>query len=218
MNWRDTLKLGRLIAAISSLLLCGCNNRAAPPPVSPLLEGETEAVVEFLQAWRSGNIVALIRHTERCDHSDNPCFDGDKGITITGRDMANQLGGFFAQLPEVDQQIYSSPVKRTEQTTNFMFGDNYAKVDWLGQDCKDEMYDHVLSTKKPDENLLLVTHSNCIMEFGEVNGRDLVNLDLHDFESYGVVFFFSTEGDLQPQGHLLASDWMGFLTAMPSQP
>ncbi|MFB3107289.1 MAG: histidine phosphatase family protein, partial [Pseudomonadales bacterium] len=176
-----------------------------------------ETTGAFLLAWQAGNMVALIRHTERCDHSDNLCFDGDKGITVVGRDVARQLGEFFTQLPDVDQQIYTSPVKRTAQTARFIFGDNHSKADWLGRACKNEMYDQVLSNKKPGENLFLVTHSNCIMDFGEADGRDLVSLDLHDFESYGIVFFFSMGADLRGKGHLLPSDWPVFLTAIRSQ-
>ena len=165
----------------------------------------------FLHAWRAGDVVALIRHTERCDYSDNPCFDGNEGITVVGRDMAEQLGAYFAELPDVNQQIFTSPAKRTEQTTAFMFGDSYTKARWLGRACVEEMYNQILSTKQPGENLLLVTHSNCIMEFGEADGHDLVSLDLHDFESYGIVFFFNMDIGLQLEGHLLPSDWPAFL-------
>jgi len=207
----------KLITVFGFLLLIGCNTPAEQPPVSPLLEGGAEAADAFLLAWQAGNMVVLIRHTERCDHSDNPCLDGDTGITVVGRDMAQQLGEFFTQLPNVNQQIYTSPVKRTEQTAISMFGDNPSKADWLGRACKNEMFDQALSNKKPGENLFLVTHSNCIMDFGEADGRDLVSLDLHDFESYGIVFFFSMGADLRGKGHLLPSDWPVFLTAMRSQ-
>ncbi|MCZ6852474.1 MAG: hypothetical protein O7G86_01030, partial [Gammaproteobacteria bacterium] len=90
--------------------------------------------------------------------------------------------------------------------------------DWLGRGCKTEMYNQVLNNKQPGENLLLVTHSNCIMEFGEADGHDLVMLDLHDFESFGVVFFFSMEAELQRKGHLLPQDWPKFFTAMRALP
>jgi len=206
----------KLITVFGFLLLIGCNTPAEQPPVSPLLEGGAEAADAFLLAWQAGNMVVLIRHTERCDHSDNPCLDGDRGITIVGRNMAEQLGKFFTELPEVDGGVYTSPVKRTEQTTTAMFGDNHVKADWLGRGCITELYHQVLDTKQPGENLLLVTHSNCIMEFGEADGHELVSLDLHDFESFGIVLFFHMDGDLLRKGHLLPTDWPTFLTAIRS--
>ncbi len=208
----------KLTVIFALLLLIGCDTRAEQAPTSSLLAGGAAAAVEFLDIWRTGNMVALIRHTERCDHSDNPCLDGDRGITIVGRNMAEQLGKFFTELPEVNRRVYTSPVKRTEQTTTAMFGDNHVKADWLGRGCITELYHQVLDTKQPGENLLLVTHSNCIMEFGEADGHELVSLDLHDFESFGIVLFFHMDGDLLRKGHLLPTDWPTFLTALTSLP
>lgn len=122
----------KLTVIFALLLLIGCDTRAEQAPTSSLLAGGAAAAVEFLDIWRTGNMVALIRHTERCDHSDNPCLDGDRGITVVGRNMAEQLGKFFTELPEVNRRVYTSPVKRTEQTTTAMFGDNHVKADWLG--------------------------------------------------------------------------------------
>ena len=107
------LTVQKLITVSTLLLLISYNTRAEHPPVSALLEGGAAVAGAFLQAWRAGDVVALIRHTERCDYSDNPCFDGDEGITVVGRDMAEQLGIFFAELPDVNQHIFTSPVKRT---------------------------------------------------------------------------------------------------------
>ena len=208
----------KLTVIFALLLLIGCDTRAEQAPTSSLLAGGAATAAEFLDIWRAGNMVALIRHTERCDHSDNPCLDGDRGITIVGRNMAEQLGKFFTELPEVNRRVYTSPAKRTEQTTTAMFGDNHAKADWLGRGCITELYHQVLDTKQPGENLLLVTHSNCIMEFGEADGHELVSLDLHDFESFGIVLFFHMDGDLLRKGHLLPTDWPTFLTALTSLP
>lgn len=208
----------KLTPIFALLLLIGCDTRAEQAPASSLLAGGAATAAEFLDIWRAGNMVALIRHTERCDHSENPCLDGDRGITIVGRNMAEQLGKFFTELPEVDGGVYTSPVKRTEQTTTAMFGDNHVKADWLGRGCITELYHQVLDTKQPGENLLLVTHSNCIMEFGEADGHELVSLDLHDFESFGIVLFFHMDGDLLRKGHLLVTDWPTFLTALRSLP
>lgn len=47
------------------LLFIGCNTIVEPPPASPLLEGGVEATGAFLLAWQAGNMVVLIRHTER---------------------------------------------------------------------------------------------------------------------------------------------------------
>lgn len=208
----------KLTVIFALLLLISCDTRAEQAPTSSLLAGGAATAAEFLDIWRAGNMVALIRHTERCDHSDNPCLDGDRGITIVGRNTAEQLGKFFTELPEVNRRVYTSPVKRTEQTTTAMFGDNHVKADWLGRGCITELYHQVLDTKQPGENLLLVTHSNCIMEFGEADGHELVSLDLHDFESFGIVLFFHMDGDLLRKGHLLPTDWPTFLTALTSLP
>ncbi len=205
----------KLIVASSLLLLIGCDDKQYRPPESPLLE--VAAARALLQDWRAGKVVVLIRHAERCDSSTNPCLDGERGITVVGRDMAQQLGKFFTEMPEVARQIYTSPVKRTVQTTSFMFGADHKKADWVGRRCTEEMYGQVTSTKQPGENLLLMTHSNGIVEFGEAENLDLVSVDIQAFESYGIVFFFSMEQDLLPRGHLLPSDWPVFLSVIRSQ-
>ncbi len=70
----------KLTVIFALLLLIGCDTRAEQAPTSSLLAGGAATAAEFLDIWRAGNMVALIRHTERCDHSDNPCLDGDRGI------------------------------------------------------------------------------------------------------------------------------------------
>ena len=193
-----------LMQALGLLLLFACNPMDRQLSVSPLIGGGPDAARTFLQAWRAGRMIVLIRHTERCDRANNACLDGNTGITSIGREMARQIGGFFSELPEVERKIYSSPVKRTQQTAMFMFGPSHARADWLGSTCKVDMNNQVVSIKQPGQNLLLVTHSNCMMVFDEAHGW---GTDLHDFDSYGIVLFFTLDSELKPIGHLLPSDW-----------
>ncbi len=53
-----------------------------------LLENNGKGVFDLSAHWSQGTIVAIIRHVERCDRSENQCLEGKTGITVVGKKMA----------------------------------------------------------------------------------------------------------------------------------
>src|SRR5688500_3618049 len=57
--------------------------RAAAPV--DLAQGRNMRTADVYARWTKGELVVLVRHAERCDHSTNPCLDVADGITRKGR-------------------------------------------------------------------------------------------------------------------------------------
>lgn len=147
----------------------------------------------FETHWSQGDVVALIRHTERCDRSDNVCLEGDTGITVSGKNKAVEVGQAYGRLLTPQTTIYNSPVKRTIQSAKFMFGPRSITKTWLREGCKEHLLDNILKYKEEDKNLILVTHSTCIDALGEEQGNDLFDMSLHGEETYGGSFFIAID-------------------------
>ena len=175
-----------------------------------LLENDKKGVVDLLDHWEKGNIVSLIRHTERCDQSSAPCLIGEKGITIFGKEAALKLGEDFKKLPDQKTIYYHSPVKRTAQTAHFMFGALSVEQNWLREDCRENLYRDIFKHKEEGKNLVLITHSRCMDPLGEKEGNDLVNMDIHDKKTYGISIFMVVDKGakrINVRGYLYSSDW-----------
>ncbi|MEH6358432.1 MAG: hypothetical protein V7745_05550 [Pseudomonadales bacterium] len=143
--------------------------------------------------WSQGNAVALIRHTERCDRSDNTCLDGETGITINGMQEAIKIGSVYSNLLTEQTTIHNSPAKRTMQSAHYMFGALSITKSWLLENCKEHLLDNIFKHKKEGENLILVTHSTCIEALGEKQGSQLFDMSLHGEETYGGSFFIAID-------------------------
>ncbi|PWB34427.1 histidine phosphatase family protein [Pseudomonas sp. SDI] len=111
--------------------------------------------------WDKGEIILLVRHAERCDRSNNPCLDEPSGITSAGSEAAAQVGAGISRLGLEHTDVLSSTSTRTQQTAHFMFGKLAPGEAWVEQ-CNKGFAAHALAHKKPDRNLVLVTHSGCI--------------------------------------------------------
>ena len=121
-----------------------------------ILKDEEEKVFDLVAQWSQGNIVAMIRHTERCDKSGNECFDGEDGITVPGVKMAVRLGNDFKSLFNLDNtKIFNSPVKRTSQTAKIMFGDSSVDKQWLINACKGDLLKNIFDYKEDGKNIRL---------------------------------------------------------------
>jgi len=134
-----------------------------PAPLSDLSEGHRLRRVNFFTLWQQGNLVVLTRHAERCDHSTHPCLAQPDGITVKGRQMAEKLGQSLQKLGLANANIYNSPLRRTEQTSSYAFNRTTQGQDWLIH-CRKSMLDNVLKHKLDHQNLILVTHSECIAD------------------------------------------------------
>jgi len=80
-----------LFSIICIILLISCTGLyiyLKPQKTVSILENDSWETFNLLEHWSSGNIVAIIRHAERCDQSKNKCLEEDgKGITVQGRDV-----------------------------------------------------------------------------------------------------------------------------------
>lgn len=180
-----------------------------PEPTVSLAEDE-KRLLDLQTHWYQGNVVTLVRHAERCDRSDNLCLDGATGITVPGKAEAIAVGQKFDHLPNRTIVVYNSPVKRTHQTADLMFGEKATSQDWLREGCKENLYEDIFKYKEEGKNLILVTHSTCIDKLGEAQNNDLVVMDIHDMSTYNSSIFLAVskeEKNAYTLGYLFADEW-----------
>lgn len=177
---------------------------AQPPSVADLSEENQVMVPTLFSEWQDGDVIVLLRHLERCDRADSPCLDGQKkGITVRATDQGYELGKDFNGLGLEIADISNSPITRTAQTSQLVFGRAQQDQAWLYQ-CKDEMLESVMQRKQQGRNLVLVTHSGCMQAFQTELGYD------DDTPGYGTALFVSKDHarkELQILGFLDIDDW-----------
>lgn len=173
------------------------------------------AVFNLSAHWAQGNIVALVRHAERCDHSDNQCLDGDTGITIIGKDISLKIGSNFEDfLPTDHALIYNSPLKRTSQTAQFMFNGASISQAWLHDNCKTRFLEDIIEHKKEGTNMVLVTHSTCINSLRTLHNKKLIPIDAGADGNYSVTIFLTisqVDRKAYVLGYVDANDWENIL-------
>ncbi|MFA7902451.1 histidine phosphatase family protein [Pseudomonas aeruginosa] len=118
----------------------------------------------LLQAWANGAVIVMIRHAERCDSAPGPCLDDPAGITVAGSQAAGRVGEGLKHLGLADADLLSSPKVRTQQTAHFILGQPVSTREWIGQ-CDGSFPAQALAAKRPEHNLVLVTHSGCVDQF-----------------------------------------------------
>jgi phosphohistidine phosphatase SixA len=156
----------------------------------------------LLAGWAKGDMIVLVRHVERCDHSSAACLVGNDGITERSRSVAVEVGQHFEQLGLSKADIYNSPMLRTAQTAAYMFNKVGTGEDWLIS-CKGTMLRDALAHKVAGRNLILVTHSECMEQLEK-------DLKLSgSTPGYGASLFVSAETPQTPRmlGFIDASDW-----------
>ncbi len=179
--------------------------------ITSLTEDNNRRIFNLKSHWSQGNVVALVRHAERCDRSDNQCLDGNDGITLSGSKEAEVVGDKFEYLPDQKTTIYNSPVKRTDQTAAFMFDEEVTTDQaWLRKDCKKNLYDDIFKHKKEGTNLILITHSTCIDKLGERQNNKLISMSIHDESTYNASIFMVINQPAKEAyvlGYLFADEW-----------
>lgn len=176
-----------------------------PPELPDLADGEPATIDSVEKSWKLGEAVVVVRHLERCDRSDSPCLDGEDGITVRSVDIGTALGEDFLQLGLDRAALYNSPLTRTNQTADVLFGRYSSDRDWL-YDCRksDTLFNDVMHFKQPGKNLVLVTHSTCIARFEESLGFS------SDTPDYGTSIFLDVDAEAErPRvfGFLEVDDW-----------
>nr|WP_080932582.1 histidine phosphatase family protein [Pseudomonas fluorescens] len=168
----------------------------------------TATKADLLQSWQAGEVVALVRHAERCDRSTNPCLGPADGITKAGSVEAAAVGQGFLRLGLSQTDVLSSPVTRTVQTAHYMLGKDAMTQEWLSI-CGKTLRNDVVAHKVAHRNLVLVTHSGCIHGFEAQTGFK------HAKKSeYGSSLFvrISADGELQVLGIVSANGWHSLLS------
>lgn len=158
----------------------------------------------LLVHWNQGDIVVLVRHAERCDHSTNACLSAEDGITLKGSQAAVAVGEGFKRLGLSRTDVLSSPLTRAQQTAQFMFGSAAPTQEWLFK-CRKTLLQDTLAHKVPGRNLLLVTHSECINALEsqlKVSGAPAL-----DFGAALFIRVDSATGESTPLGYVEETDW-----------
>jgi phosphohistidine phosphatase SixA len=186
---------GLLVIALTVWLL-------SPARVPDLAHGNVAGAQALATGWAKGDMIVLVRHVERCDHSNAACLSGDDGITERSRSVAVEVGAQFEQLGLSKADIYNSPVMRTAQTASYMFNKVGVGEDWL-INCKGTMLRDALAHKVAGRNLILVTHSECMSQLEKDLKLPASTL------GYGASLFISAETPQAPHmlGFIEASDW-----------
>lgn len=173
-----------------------------PAAIPDLAHGNVTGAQALAAGWARGDMIVLVRHVERCDHSKAACLTGNDGITERSRSVAVSVGAQFEQLGLQRVDIYNSPMIRTAQTASYMFNKVSANDDWLIS-CKGTMLRDALAHKVAGRNLILVTHSECMSQLQKDLKLPTSSL------GYGASLFISAETLQAPRmlGYIEASDW-----------
>ncbi|AZE62665.1 MULTISPECIES: histidine phosphatase family protein [Pseudomonas fluorescens group] len=154
--------------------------------------------------WKSGNVILLIRHEERCDRSNNPCLGPDNGITVSGSERAKEAGIRLKTYFKLDNtDIFTSPMTRTVQTSDVMLG----KASLLSDReaiCGSDIIDKLLKHKTANKNLIVVTHNTCMKDLIRTSGHK------HSWSpEYGSLLFAKTTSkhEIQIVGKLNPDDF-----------
>jgi phosphohistidine phosphatase SixA len=164
--------------------------------------------------WEAGDVVLIVRHAERCDRSSHPCLGPADGITQVGKDTAVALGKALNTLGMSRTDTFTSPMTRTVQTANAMFGKATVEQAWL-VDCEQSpqiMLTNVLTHKMPHRNLVVVTHSGCISKLEKQLGFPHA-----PSTEYTSSLFLSLGSNNKPTalGFLNVEDWQSVLDKKP---
>jgi hypothetical protein len=178
-----------------------------PAAVPDLAHGNVAGARALATGWAKGDMIVLVRHVERCDHSTAACLIGNDGITERSRSVAVSVGAQFEHLGLGKADIYNSPMMRTAQTAGYMFNKVGVGEDWLIS-CRGSMLRDALAHKVAGRNLILVTHSECMAQLEKDLKLPTSTL------GYGASLFISAETPQIPRmlGFIEASDWRSVTT------
>ena len=195
-----------LVVIAASVLTVALTLKLMAPVSAPDLAQPENAnrIVALNESWAQGDVIALVRHGERCDRSTTPCLGPADGVTVRGEAVVRTLGADFQQLGLEHVDVYSSLLTRARQTADAMFVRPVEAQDWLFN-CRGTMLRDALKHKVPGRNLVLVTHSECMEQ---------LEMELHvptdTALGYGSALFIKADGsNVQPQmlGYVEPQNW-----------
>lgn len=161
-------------------------------PRSPLDLGKADNMAKagVLKYWAEGDVIAVVRHAERCDRSDASCLGVADGITHAGSLMAIRLGDRFRTLGMGNTDVEASPATRTAQSGQFMFGAASQTQPWLWGCAKNTLLQQAIAHKQAHRNLVLVAHSDCISKL-----EAQLDYEHASASGYGTTFFIHIDGN-----------------------
>lgn len=183
-------------------------------PLSPADLGKANhgARAQLYAHWQAGDLVVLVRHGERCDRSNNRCLSAADGITLVGRDAARQLGAALLSMGMANTDVRNSPLTRTTQTAQSMFGQLSQEEDWL-VGCDAAMSTDIRAHKAAGRNLVLVTHSGCIEKFQSEMGFPYAKESEYASSMFAIL---GPDGEFQVLGVLNVQDWPRVIRKNPA--
>lgn len=195
-----------LVVIVASALAVALTLRLLAPAAPPDLAQPSHAdrVLLLTDSWAKGDVIALVRHGERCDRSSAQCLGPMDGVTVRGEAAVQALGADFRQLGLSHTDIHSSLLTRARQTADAMFARPVEAQDWLFN-CRGSMLRDALKHKVAGHNLILVSHSECMDQLL----MDM-NLSTSTTFGYGASLFIKTDGaneDPQMLGYIEPKDW-----------
>lgn len=153
--------------------------------------------------WQAGEVVALVRHAERCDRAPGPCLAQADGITVAGDGVARHLRSAFGSLGLAHTDVFSSPLTRTLQTADTMFDQRVRVAPWL-RNCKDTLVEQIRLHKADGRNLVAVTHNTCMNELISQLGFS----DANEVEYASTLFAtLGKDGQLHLLGFIDPTQW-----------
>ncbi len=177
-----------------------------------LSQGHNLRRAGILDHWAKGDLVVLVRHAERCDHSTNPCLGPPDGITRKGQLVAQELGNSFRALDLSHTNIFNSPLLRTAQTASVAFKGASIPQDWLFN-CRHTMLEDMQQHKVDQQNMVLITHSECFNQL-----EKSLNISARTVPAYGSALFVTIDPkdkSARILGFLDAQDWKSVIPQHP---
>lgn len=213
----DTARIRRsrkiIISAVTTTLIVLISGFVLWPATPLDLAGNQQMQRSGIyQHWRAGEVIALVRHAERCDRSANPCLGPADGITRLGNATAADLGKAFRTIGMERTDVISSPMTRTLQTAQAMFNQATSTQDWL-LNCADNFENDIKAHKLKGRNLILVTHSGCISDLESRMG--FAHALATEYTS-SLFLTLGADGKLQILGILNAKSWPQVLKEAPN--
>ncbi len=205
---RTKLLLG-FVAVAMTILVSGFVLWPATP--QDLAEDHQMLKSGVYRHWQAGEVIALVRHAERCDRSANPCLGPADGITQLGSVTASALGQAFRRIGMQHTDVISSPMTRTLQTTQYMFNQAFQQQEWLVT-CGSSLESDIKAHKLQGRNLILVTHSGCISDLEKRLG--FAHALASEYTS-SLFLTLNADGKMQVLGIVNAKNWPQVLKDAP---
>lgn len=166
--------------------------------------------VALSSAWQQGNVLLLVRHTEKCSRS-HPC-EADFGLTVAGFEQAGQLHRALRALGTENTDFLFSPTMRTWSTAWMLAPMAGHRTDDAWRDCDIDFFNTLESFRSPGRNLVVVTHSHCLNALKDRNDMPLLDFNAGDDEFFGLTLAFNASEDSgfdpEPLACRLPGSWL----------